>query len=330
MVYCPVGCVGAGRVVGGAAVKHGGVVGIVGPTATGKTAVGIELAKELGGEVVSADSMAVYKLMNVGTAKPTSEQLGGVPLPLVDVAWPDEEFSVATFKRLAEEAIKGIVDRGRVPLLVGGTGLYVKAVTGGLSIPAVGPDRALRETLRGEAEVRGNRHLLERLRAVDPVTAGRLHANDLNRIIRALEVYTLSGTPISQFHRTGGAGPVPFEVRLFGLTMSRFALYSRIEARIDEQIEAGLVNEVKALLGKGYSPDTPAMKGLGYKQIAGYLLGRYDFPTAVALLKRDTRRFAKRQMTWFRADSRIEWIDVGGRTPAGIRAEITGLLKIKA
>lgn len=286
------------------------LVGIVGPTASGKTAVGIELAKNLGGEIISADSMAVYKGMDIGTAKPTPEEQAEVRFHLIDVVAPNEEFSVAEFKRLAEEAIDSILDRGKIPILLGGTGLYVRAVTGGLNIPAAPPVWELRQRLRAEAERFGGAHLLDRLREVDPVTADRLHPNDIKRIIRALEVHAQTGFPISHFHAVAGTEEVRYDVKLFGLTLSREKLYERIEQRVDEQIKAGLIDEVRGLLDKGYTLDMPAMKGLGYKEIAGYLLGNYDLETAVYILKRDTRRFAKRQFTWFRTDQRICWIDV--------------------
>ena len=305
---------------------HGTLVGIVGPTATGKTAVGIELAKRIDSEIISADSMAVYRGMDIGTAKPTPEEQAEVKFHLIDIVNPDEDFSVAEFKRLAEEAAADILKRGKLPLLVGGTGLYVKSVTSGLNIPAAAPNRKLREELKAEAAQFGGEHLLNRLKAVDPITAERLHANDLKRIIRALEVHALTGVPISHFHKTAGRTEVSFNVRLFGLTMDRDALYTRIEQRIDKQIGAGLVNEVRGLLEKCYDLDLPSMKGLGYKQIAGHLKGEYDLQTAIVLLKRDTRRFAKRQLTWFRADSRIHWIDVEGLGAGDTAAEIADLL----
>ncbi|MDI6829590.1 MAG: tRNA (adenosine(37)-N6)-dimethylallyltransferase MiaA, partial [Armatimonadota bacterium] len=208
--------------------------------------------------------------------------------------------------------------------------LYIKALTGCLSIPSIGPDRMLRERLKAEALQYGNEKLLERLRAIDPITAGRLHPNDLKRIIRALEVYEISGMPISHFHKVAGKHEALYDFKLFGLIMSRQLLYKRIEERVEEQIKSGLVEEVQSLLEKGYSPDLPSMKGLGYKQIAGYLRGEYDFETAVKLLKRDTRRFAKRQLTWFRADKSIHWLDVEGRSPSQVSEEIISLLKIKA
>ena len=304
---------------------HGSVIGIVGPTATGKTAVGIELARRLDGEIISADSMAVYKGMDIGTAKPTPEERAGTVFHLIDVVFPDEDFSAAEFKRLAEEAIADVLGRGKQPIIVGGTGLYIRVLTRGLNIPAAPPSRDLREQLRAEASRFGNEALLERLRAVDPETAGRLHPNDQKRIIRALEVHALTGLPISHLHATAGTTEVAYHVRMYGLSMSRPALYVSIERRVDEQIEAGLVEEIRSLLDKGYSPELPAMKGLGYKQIAAYLRGECDLQTAVDLLKRDTRRFAKRQFTWFRAEPGIRWIDVENRNPGEIADEIIEL-----
>lgn len=306
---------------------HGILVGIVGPTATGKTAAGICLAGMLDGEIISADSMAVYKGMDIGTAKPTPAEQRAVPFHLIDVIYPDEEFSAARFRSLAGDAIADIIARGRLPILVGGTGMYVKALTGGFNIPEVAPNRELRERLKEEAERLGGEYLLERLRAVDPATAARLHPRDLKRIIRALEVYQATGRPISHFHETAGTAEVAYHIEMFGLTMSRPALYERIERRVDSMIEAGLAEEVRRLLDQGYGPELPAMRGLGYKQIVGYLLGEYDLPSAVELLKRDTRRFAKRQLTWFRADPSIRWLDVEERSPTETGATIAAMLE---
>jgi tRNA dimethylallyltransferase len=308
---------------------HGTLVGIVGPTASGKTSVGIELAVMIGGEIVSADSMAVYLGMDIGTAKPSREEQDRVRFHLIDVFPPEVEFSVAEFKRLAEEAIDDISGRGKAPILVGGTGLYVKALTGGLNIPVAEPDRDFRERLKAEAAEFGNERLLERLRLVDVATAERLHPNDLGRIIRALEVHALTGTPISKLHETAGRSSIGYEVRLFGLSMSRATLYERIERRIDEQMAAGLIEEVAELIRRGCDERLPSMKALGYKQIAGYLRGEYDLQTCVDMFKRDTRRFAKRQLTWFRAEPDICWIDVEGRDSADVAAEISGMLPHK-
>ncbi len=306
---------------------RGTLVGIVGPTATGKTAAGICLAETLEGEIISADSMAVYRGMDIGTAKPTPEEQRAVRFHLIDVVRPDEEFSAAVFRSLAGDAFTDIIARGKAPILVGGTGMYVKALTGGFNIPEVAPDRALRDRLKEDAERSGGECLLEQLRAVDPTSASRLHPRDLKRIIRALEVFQATGRPISYFHETMGTVEVAYGVKMFGLTMSRPALYERIERRVDGMIEAGLVEEVRRLLDQGYDPGLPAMKGLGYKQIAGYLLGEYDLRTAVELLKRDTRRFAKRQLTWFRADPGIRWLDVEGRSAEKVAETIAAELR---
>lgn len=306
------------------------LVGIVGPTATGKTSVGIELAAMLDGETISADSMAIYRGMDIGTAKPTAEEQSRAVFHLIDVVRPDEEFTVADFQRLAEETIADIRRRGKVPILVGGTGLYVKALTEGLNIPSAGPDWELREELRAEAEEHGGEILLSRLREFDPETAERLHPNDIKRIIRAIEVYTLTGRPLSEFHRAEGKTDVAHDVRLFGLTMSRESLYRWIERRIDDQLGAGLVAEVRELLAKGYTADMPSMQGLGYKQIAAYLNGECDYETAIELFKRDTRRFAKRQFTWFRADKRIHWLDAEDGRARNMATEIAELLAAAA
>ncbi len=286
------------------------MLGVVGPTATGKTAVGMALAKMLGGEIISADSMSVYRGMDIGTAKPSLADQGEVRFHLIDVGNPLEAFSVAEFKRLALVAVDEIWERKLLPLVVGGTGLYVNTLTGGWNIPEVPPDYEFRDALREEAAALDSEHLLEKLRKVDAPTAERLHPNDQMRIIRALEVYTKMGVPISQLHAEAGRIETGWDVQLFGLTMRRELLYERIENRVESMIEAGLIDEVRGLLDSGCTPSMTSMKGLGYKEIAGYLLGEYSLDEAVEILKRDTRRFAKRQMTWFRADDRIQWLDV--------------------
>lgn len=306
------------------------LIAIVGPTATGKTAVGIELAKRVAGEIISVDSMAVYKYMDLGTAKPTPQERASVPFYLIDIVCPDQEFSVVEFKSQAEQAIADILDRGKVPILVGGTGLYIQALMGDYNVPQAEPNFELRQRLVLEAQECGNNCVMERLRAVDPVTAARLHANDLKRIIRAIEVFEATGIPISRFHQYSGRAEPLHSITVVGLTVDRSILYERIERRIDQWIEEGLVEEVEGLLKRGYSPSLPAMKGLGYRQIAGYLLGEYDLAAAVDLLKRDTRRFAKRQFTWFKRMSIVRWIDVDGRTAPDIAEEIEHLMRATA
>ncbi|MDO7787414.1 tRNA (adenosine(37)-N6)-dimethylallyltransferase MiaA [Desulforamulus aquiferis] len=281
---------------------------IVGPTAAGKTDVAIELARMVRGEVVSADSMLVYRGMDIGTAKPTKEEMGGIPHHLMDVVEPDQEFSVARYQRLAEQSISGISDRGRLPLLVGGTGLYVRAVIDHYDFSEAPKDDGIREKLKIESENIGPVGMHAKLAEVDPITAGRLHPNDLRRVIRALEVYHQTGKPISQSENNKQSEP-KYELHMFGLTMDRKLLYQRIEQRVDLMVKLGLVEEVKGLMGK-YGNMGTAMQGLGYKEIALYLEGKTSLEEALELLKRNTRRFAKRQLTWFRADKRIKWIEL--------------------
>jgi len=290
--------------------RHVRLVAIVGPTGVGKTAVGIELAGMLAGEIISADSMAIYRGMNIGTAKPTPEEAARARFHMIDIVDPDEPFSVREFARLAIPIIDDCIARGVWPILVGGTGLYVQAVIDGLDIPSAGPDPKLRASLLEFARMKGNEALHARLAAVDPQTARRLHPNDVKRVIRALEVYELSGVPMSRLCEKFKKAPNYPDALIFGLEMNRERLYARLEARIDEQIERGLVEEVRQLLDKGYDESLPSMQALGYKEIARYLRGECDLARAVYLLKRDTRRYAKRQYTWFRRDRRIRWISM--------------------
>lgn len=294
-------------------------VAVVGPTASGKTAAAVELAGRIEAEIISADSMAVYLGMNIGTAKPTAQERRGVPFHMIDVVPPDEPFTVADFQDRAVKLVDELLAERRVPLIVGGTGLYIRAVIDGLNIPGPGPNQEFRERLEKTAAEQGSGYLHEQLARIDPVTAARLHPNDAKRIIRALEVYEQSGVPMSEaIEQTKPPTPRYPDAVLLGLTMDREKLYRRIEDRVDEQIRMGLVEEVRGLLAKGYDVDLPAMQGLGYKEIAGYLKGDYDLATAVDLLKRNTRRFAKRQYTWFRADARIDWINVDDLSPSEV------------
>lgn len=298
------------------------LVVICGPTATGKTETGILVARELGGEVVSADSMMVYRGMDIGTAKPTREERQGVPHHLIDIVDPDAAFSVALYQELAEKRIADIHARGRLPLLVGGTGLYIRAVVDRYRFVAA-PDPALRRRLAEEARAAGPDALHARLAAVDPVAAARIHPHNVRRVIRALEVYYRTGEPISRFQDLDGYTAAKYRLWMFGLTMEREQLYRRIEERVDRMIEAGLVEEVRRLLERGYSRGLTSMQALGYKEIAAYLQGEVTLEEAVRLIKRNTRRFAKRQLTWFRRDPRIKWLDVdalGG--PSGAAREI--------
>lgn len=292
---------------------------IVGPTASGKTAVALELAKRTDLEIISADSMAIYRGMNIGTAKPTPGEQQAAVFRMIDIVDPDESFTVADFQERAAKIVDSLILKHTLPLIVGGTGLYIRALIDGLNIPGPGSNPQLRERLRRLSEEKGNEHLHEMLAHVDPAAAERLHANDVKRVIRALEVYEQSGLPMSEIvEQTKPGAPRYPDAVFFGLTMDRQKLYRRIEERVDEQIRQGLIDEVRGLLEKGYDVDLPAMQGLGYKEIAGYLKGEYDLDNAIFMLKQSTRRYAKRQLTWFRANTRIEWIDVGEIPPSEV------------
>ncbi len=281
------------------------LVVIVGPTAVGKTRLALRLAEELGAEIVSADSRQVYRGMDIGTDKPTAEERQRVPHHLIDVVNPDAEFTLAQYQDLAYAAIDDVLARGRVPFLVGGTGLYIKAVVEGWSIPRVKPNEALRAKLYREAEVKGGMALHARLRRVDAVAAEKIDPRNVRRVIRALEVYLETGRPISELQRRR---PPPYRVLQVGLTMERIALYRRIDRRVERMIERGLVEEVKGLVEQGYGYELPAMSGLGYRQVGCYLRGEISLEEAVRLIKRDTRRFVRQQYNWFRLDDeKIRW-----------------------
>jgi tRNA dimethylallyltransferase len=288
----------------------------------GKTTAAIALAEHLGGEIICADSRTIYRGMDIGTAKPTPEQRSRVPHHLLDIADPDEVITLAAYRDRAVQAIGEIRARHRVPLLTGGTGLYIRAVVDGFTIPAVPPDSSLR--MRMEATERDRPGTLhERLRRVDPVAAGRIHPRNVRRLVRALEVSVHTGRPItSQQHRD----PIG-AVNQIGLTVDRTELYRRIDSRVDTQLAAGLVDEVQGLLARGYALTLPAMHGLGYKEIAEYLQGRVPLAEAVRRLKRNTRRYAKRQFTWFRRDDRIQWLDVEHQTPEQVADSIIRMVE---
>jgi tRNA dimethylallyltransferase len=284
------------------------LVVIVGPTAVGKTRLTLRLAGELEAEIVSADSRQVYRGMDIGTDKPTTEERQRVPHHLVDIVDPDEEFTLAQYQDMACAAIDDVLARDSVPLFVGGTGLYIKAVVEGWSIPRVRPNEALRTELYREAEVKGGMALHARLRQVDPVAAEKIDPRNVRRVIRALEVYLETGRPISELQRRR---PPPYWVLQIGLTMERAALYQRIDQRIDRMIEGGLVEEVRGLVEQGYGYELPAMSGLGYRQVGCYLRGEISLEEAIRLIKRDTRRFVRQQYNWFRLDDEgIRWFQV--------------------
>ncbi|MDQ3692598.1 MAG: tRNA (adenosine(37)-N6)-dimethylallyltransferase MiaA [Chloroflexota bacterium] len=279
---------------------------IAGPTATGKTGLGIELGRRFSGEVVNADSRYFYRGFDIGVAKPDMIERRGIPHHLIDMLPPTGEMSLAIYQDLAMGAIAGVHGRGRLPLLVGGTPLYVNAVVEGWHIPRVPPNPALRRALEAEAATHGGERLLARLREVDPVAAGR-NAGNARRIIRALEVYAATGVPMSAQE---GKGPPPFRALELGLTMPRAALYRAIDARVEAQIRRGLVDEARALVEGGVTAAAPAMSSLGYRQLLPYLRGETTLDAASERIKLDTHRYVRQQETWLRRNPRLVAIDV--------------------
>lgn len=282
------------------------IVIITGPTATGKTALALELATRHGAEIVGADSRQVYCHLNIGTAKPTTEQQTLVPHHLLDVVNPDERFDGARFRALALDAIRAILARGKRVLVVGGTGLYVRALTRGLF---AGPpaDPELRARLQEQEQCEGRGFLHRWVQTVDPEAANRLHPNDHVRLVRALEVFLLTGTPISQWQHEHGFRERPFSTLTIGLAMEREALARGIELRCRQMVQDGLVEEVRRVWAMGYGPDLPTMRTIGYAQIGAMLQGRYGMDEALARMALETRRLAKRQLTWFRAEPNVQW-----------------------
>lgn len=281
---------------------------IVGPTASGKTALSVALAKALGGEIISADSMQIYRGMDIGTAKVTKEEMEGIPHHMVDVAQPGEAYSVARFVAEADPVVQHILSRGKTVVVAGGTGLWVDALVAGREF-APYPETGRRQALEQEAEVMGMAHMLEKLRQVDPESAARLHLKDKKRIIRALEVYEETGKTISQHNRETQALPNRYEPVWIGLDYeNRQDLYDRINLRVDKMLEQGLLEEIQGLLSQGIPQDTTALQAIGYKEFFPVLSGEGSLEAAVEKCKQESRRYAKRQLTWFRRNQQIHWI----------------------
>lgn len=276
------------------------LVVIAGPTASGKTALSLEIAAHFGGEIISADSMQIYRLMDIGTAKLPPAERRGIAHYLIDEVMPDEEFHVARYAELAKQQIAQIHARGKLPIMVGGTGLYIDTVVDGVRLGEAGIDAGLRERYWRIAREKGNEHLHAMLAQVDPEAAGRLHQNDLKRVIRALEVYHLSGSPISEHQRRSREGQSPYTTMMFLPEWDRAELYQRIDERVDAMVEAGLYDEVKMLLERGYTKALTSMQAIGYKEMLDYHYGYSTWDEAVEIIKRASRRYAKRQLTWFR------------------------------
>jgi len=300
---------------------------VVGPTAVGKTAVTIELARRVGGEIISADSMQVYREMNIGTAKPTPMEQSAVPFHLIDVVRPDEEWTLANYQDAAQAAWTDITSRGRLPLITGGTGLYIRSFTTRLDIPTVPPNESLRAALRAEAVEHGNEWIHGRLREVDPAAADRIHVNDVNRIVRALEIHGTLGITVTELHEQNRALQQDDGSIIIGLNyIDRRELYKRIEQRVDQMIEEGFLAEVQHLMDMGYSCELKPMQSLGYRHLCDVINGNTALPQAVEEIKRDTRHYARRQLIWFRGDRRVQWIDVDGRSVEWVAGEIERIL----
>ena len=281
------------------------LVVILGPTATGKSYCGIDLARRFRGEIISGDSMLVYRQMNIGTAKPSEEELHTVPHHLVNILPPDASYSVADFQQQAAKLVHQITLRGNLPILVGGTGLYIKALLEDYRFSSVEENPELRHRLETYAQEQGTAKLFDWLRKEDPAAAARLHPNDVRRVVRALET-ALSGDSVSQEKQH----ELKYDAEVFGLSMERCFLYERINLRVDRMIKEGLEEEVRSLLNAGIPTDCLSMKSLGYRQIAEYLKGQCDFATAVDNIKKETRHFAKRQITWYKKMPYIHWFTV--------------------
>jgi tRNA dimethylallyltransferase len=284
------------------------IVVIAGPTACGKSAAALELAGLFEAEIINADSMQVYRYLDIGTAKPTHAERNAVPHHLIDILYPDEEFSAALYREEAQRAIADVEAQGKRAMVVGGTGLYIKALTSGL-IKGGEVDPDIRSRLHGEAQAGGREQLYQRLKEADPATAARLHPHDTYRVIRALEVYERTGQPISTLRKRHLFKEGPYQTLKISLQREREELYGRIDQRVDTMMGQGLKEEVEQILKMGYAPSIKALQSLGYKQIIHHLQGEYDLAEAVRLIKRDTRRYARRQMTWFKGDPEIRWIE---------------------
>lgn len=282
---------------------------LTGPTAVGKTALSIGLAKAVDGEIISADSMQVYRKMNIGTAKIEPSEMQGVRHHLIDILDPGEEFNVVLFKRYALEAMEDIYSRGKIPVIVGGTGFYIQALLYDIDFEDNDNDMSYREELQRLAAEKGNSYIHDMLSMVDPESAEKIHENNVKRVIRALEFYRKTGMKISEHNETEAQKESPYNFEYFVLNDDRSKLYDRIDRRIDIMLEQGLEAEVRQLVSEGYSRELVSMQGLGYKEIIDYIQGRCSFDEAVYTLKRDTRHFAKRQITWFKREKQVTWVN---------------------
>lgn len=283
---------------------------LTGPTAVGKTALSIRLAKAIGGEIISADSMQVYRGMDIGSAKITKEEMMGVPHHLIDVLEPSEEFNVTVFQTMAKAAVEEIYSRGHIPIVAGGTGFYIQALLNDIDFTETGEDPSIRRELERIAKEKGAEYLHGLLLTVDPESAKQIHANNVKRVIRAIEFYRQTGERISEHNKREREKKSPYDFLYFVVNTDRDLLYQRIDKRVDDMVEQGLVDEVKKLKDSGCTKDMVSMQGLGYKEILDYLQGEYSLEEALYLLKRDTRHFAKRQITWFKREKDVRWLNL--------------------
>lgn len=305
---------------------------LAGPTAVGKTSLSIRLAKETGGEIISADSMQVYRHMDIGSAKITKEEMEGVPHYLVDMLEPEEEFNVVRFQQMAKEAAERIWEKGKIPLVVGGTGFYIQALLYDIDFTENDGDESYRRQLEQKAsDEEGASELYEMLKTVDPKAAQEIHPRNIKRIIRALEFYHQTGKKISEHNETQRQRESPYNYAYFVLTDERSRLYERIDRRVDLMMEQGLLDEVRYLKERGVRKDSTAMQGLGYKELYAYLEGEYPLDEAVRIIKRDTRHFAKRQLTWFKRERDVIWADksVIGQEEENLADYMLGYLREK-
>ncbi len=300
------------------------LIAIVGPTGVGKTGLAVALGRELRGEIISADSRQIFQHMDIGTDKPTEEERELVPHHLIDIIAPDQEFTLVQYQERAYRAIEDVLSRTKVPLLVGGTGLYIRAVLEGFLIPRVKPDLRLRRELLQKAEREGAELLHAQLQEVDPEAAATIDPRNVRRVIRALEVYHELREPMSQVQMRD---PPPYRTFKVGLTMEREELYRRIDQRVDGMVKRGLLAEVQSLVAQGYGYDLPAMSGLGYRQMGMYLRGEVDLPAAIRRIKSETHRFVRQQYKWFRLDDEtIRWFDMGAEPYETIRGSVIAFL----
>ncbi|MBI5554788.1 MAG: tRNA (adenosine(37)-N6)-dimethylallyltransferase MiaA [Elusimicrobia bacterium] len=283
------------------------IIAIVGPTASGKSGVAVVLAKKLNAEIISFDSRQVYKYLNIGTAKPTASQLRQIKHHLISICHPDEEFNAGTFVKLASDRIRILEKKGKNVILVGGTGLYLKALLEGLC-PAPPANKRLRRELEAKAKKYGKMYLYKRLAKIDPKAAAKIHPNNRPRLIRALEIFYQTGKPFSQLHQQ--TVPPRYKAKIIGISCDRQTLYKRIDRRVDEMFRKGLVREVCSLIMRGYGPELKPMQSLGYRQVCQYLAGKITLPAALVQTKLDTRHYAKRQLSWFRPNKEIRWFPV--------------------